>query len=173
MGSTTNIELFDMAKFYKINNLTAVCQKDKLIMYPLINNSFYIINSQDSTEGSGTHWTCLFLNKNHSYFFDSYGASPSNSIVDYCKKFTKRLHYNNYIIQDLDSDNCGYYCIGWMLFMVNNTKANYSNFQPIMNDFINAFNDDTKDNDRILEGLMRIYAQYKFPIPVIEKFFNQ
>jgi len=107
MGSTSNIDLLNIAKYFDIGNLVDVCQKDKLMMYPLINNSFYIINTQDSTEGTGTHWTGLFLNRSQSYFFDSYGASPSNSIVEYCKKYTKNLLYNNFIVQDLDSDNCG------------------------------------------------------------------
>jgi hypothetical protein len=172
MGSTSNIDLLNIAKYFSIHNLVAVCQKDKLMMYPLMNNSFYIINSQDSTEGTGTHWTCLFLNKSQSYFFDSYGASPSNSIVEYCKKFTKNLLFNNFIVQDLDSDNCGYYCIGWILFMNRNCNKKYSNFKFVMNDFLNAFNDDTKDNDKILEGIMRIYSN-KSPITVLNKFYNQ
>lgn len=172
MGSTSNIDLFDMAKFFKINNLVTVCQKDKIMMYPLVNNSFYIINSQDSNQGSGTHWTALFLNRKESFFFDSYGASPSNIIVEYCKKFTKSLQYNNFIIQDLKSDNCGYYSIGWMLFMSKNCNKTYSNFKLIMNQFINAFNDDTKDNDQILEGIMRIYTNGKIP-NTLNKFYNQ
>ena len=171
MGSTSNIDLLDMSKYFRIPNLVAVCQKDKIVMYPK-KNGFYIINSQDSFQGSGTHWTCLFLNNKESYFFDSYGAPPSNIIVDYCKNFSKSLRYNNFIIQDLDSDNCGYYVVGWMLFMVRNCNKTYSNFKMVMNKFLDAFNDDTKDNDRILEGIMRIYSYGKIP-NTLDKFYDQ
>jgi hypothetical protein len=57
--------------------------------------------------------------------------------------------------------------------MVNNCNKTYSNFKIIMNQFINAFNDDTKDNDKILEGIMRIYSNTGKIPNVLNKFYNQ
>lgn len=160
--STTNIELEAISKQYNLP-LVAIVQRDKLHEEPYHNNCFYIINSQPSTQGSGSHWTCLYLNKQTSFFMDSFGASPAPDVVKFCRKYSKHLKHNNMIIQDLSSDNCGIYAIGFMLFMV---KNNYNYLE-----FINAFDDDTKRNDGVLEGLIRIYTNKK-PIQPLLRFFN-
>ena len=160
--STTNIELEQIADFYKLP-LIGVVQRDNLKTLPYHNNYFYIINSQPSTLGSGSHWTCLYLNKNTSFYFDSYAAPPPRDVVMYCRKYSKYLKSNNMIIQDLSSNNCGIYAIGFMLFMVKN-EYNYI-------DFINAFDDNTERNDGVLEGLIRIYTNRR-PIRPLLRFFN-
>ena len=153
MSTTSNTELENMAKYFNLP-LVCVCQKDLLKEYPHVNNAFYIINNQSSTDGSGSHWTCLYLNKKMSFFFCSFGSPPSLEIVKFVKRFkSKHLRYNNYIIQDLKSNNCGYYAIGFILFM------DHNNYDYIS--FITAFDDDTKRNDEILEGIVRLYLPKK------------
>ena len=163
--TTTNIELMELANYYGLN-LVDIIQKNHLHKCPKINNSFYIINTQSSTDGSGKHWVCLYLNNKHSFYYDSYAAPPLQEVINFCKPFTKHLSYNNYIIQSLNSNNCGIYCIGLMLFMTHN---NYD-FLP----FIKAFRDREDDNDRVLEGIIRLYTGLNNRIPkVLKKFFNQ
>jgi len=158
MGSTSNIELENLASFFNIKpQLVAVLQKDNLKHSPHVHNGFYIINNQSSDEGSGTHWTALYLNKNTSFFYDSFGSPPSIEIIKFCRLYSKHLYHNNYIIQDLHSSNCGYYCIGFIVFMINN-EYNYI-------EFIKAFSDNAKRNGLVLEGLMRLYLSSKKRIP--------
>lgn len=164
MGSTSNLELENIGKYYDLN-IIGVVQKDQLKFYPYVNDGFYIINNESSNAGSGTHWTCLYLNKSNSFFCDSFGAPPSLEIINYVKKFSKSLKCNNLIIQDLKSDNCGYYCIGFCLFM---TRNNY-NYMA----YIQCFDqDEPKRNDRILEGIMRAYLPSKRPLKELNRLFN-
>ena len=66
----------------------------------------------------GEHWVCIFGDKNTGIdFFDSFGLSP----VKYDKKITRFFHdqgypetgvkFNATLLQDLDTDACGHYCI--------------------------------------------------------------
>lgn len=165
MGSTSNLELENIARFYNLP-LIAVCQKDLLKTYNYVNNGFYIINSQSSTEGSGTHWCCLYLNKNISFYFDSYGASPNKAVLDYVKKYSKSLKCNNLIVQSLKSDNCGYYALCFMLFMFRN-KNNYSHFISLFDP------DEERRNDLIIEGIFRAYIlSNKRPPKELSRLFN-
>jgi len=161
MGSLSNHSIFDIAQFYNLK-LIDVVQKDLLKNTPQVNNGFYIINNQSSTEGNGTHWVALYLSKNLSFFFDSYGAPPPEDVVEYVKKFnSKHLYFNNFIIQNLNSDNCGYFCIAFILFVQNKSNKDYSNVLNIINEFINYFDENTKRNDRILEALFRMFEKNK------------
>ena len=172
MGTLSNWDLFDIAEYYNLD-LVDVVQKDQLKRCEMVNNGFYIINNQSSTEGNGTHWCALFLSKNISFFFDSFGCSPSVEIVKFVKRFeSKHLYYNNFIIQDLKSDNCGYYSIAFILFIERNKKDNYSNLLEIIDEFINYFDDNTKRNDRILEALFRMY-EIKSSNKLIQKLYKQ
>jgi len=164
MGSTSNIQLETIAQFYNIN-LTDVVQKDLLNDCRPINNSFYIINNASSYDSNGSHWVCLYLNANQSFFFDSFGAYPSMEIVDFVKKYSKHLNYSTAIIQNINSNNCGYYAIGWALYMTHN---NYNHFG-----FIKQFRQDTRKNDLVLEGIIRSFLPENKKIPkILTKFFN-
>lgn len=172
MGTLSNFDLFDISEYYNLD-LVDVVQKDLLNNCKFVDNGFYIINNQDSSEGNGTHWTALFLSKNISFFFDSFGCSPSVEIVKFVKRFkSKHLYYNNFIIQDLKSDNCGYYCIAFILFIERNKKGNYNNLLETIDEFINFFDDDTIRNDRILEALFRMY-QNNSSNKQIQKLYKQ
>lgn len=171
MGTTSNIDLFKLTEYYNLP-IYDVVQKDKLKECEPVNNVYYIINNQSSNIGSGTHWTALFLSKNISFFFDSYGASPSQEIVNYVKNFkSKHFYYNNFIIQDLKSNNCGYFCIGYALFCHRNMKI-CKDIYEASDQFIHMFDDDTKRNDKILESIFRIYTPSK-PLNIVKKLYNQ
>ena len=161
--TTTNFELENICQYFKLP-LVCVCQKDELKQYQHVNNGFYIINNQSSTQGSGSHWTCLHLNKDTSFFFCSFGSPPSIEIVKYVRSFSKHFKNNNRIIQHLKSEHCGFYCIGFMLFMVHN---NYNFFE-----FIKAFHEDETRNDQILEGIIRLYLPNKKIPKELQRFLS-
>ena len=141
--------------------LIDICMKDELPKQPLKGN--YIINLQSSSMGSGTHWTALLIRDNINIFFDSFGAPPSQEIVTFCAKTGKRTCFNNSIIQDLNSDLCGFYCLG-LLHCV--TAGGDGNVQDLVNGYVNMFVDDTLDNGDILK---RYFKQWCPPKNVLMK----
>ena len=40
----------------------------------------------DNGSQSGTHWNCLILKDNKSYYFDSFGGAPDNVLLDQLPK---------------------------------------------------------------------------------------
>jgi hypothetical protein len=111
----------------------------------------YIINLQSSTSGNGTHWLSLFIHKQNSYFFDSYGAPPSVEIMKFVKKRKGcHMYYNNFIIQDLKSVNCGFYALAFLLWCYSYVLFS-KDMKNMFNDFVKAFDDDTTKNDKILK----------------------
>ena len=144
----SNFDLERLAEFYHLP-LVAITMKDELPTKVV--DGCYIINLQSSTSGNGTHWLSLFIYKTNSYFFDSYGAPPSVEIMKFVKKRKGcHMYYNNFIIQDLKSVNYGFYALAFLLWCYS-----YILFSKVMkhmfNDFIEAFEDDTTKNDKILK----------------------
>ena len=89
----------------------------------------------------GTHWVSLFINRNTAEYFDSFGTEyiPQevlNKIKD------KSITHNIFRIQDNESIRCGFYCIGFIEYMLaGKTLSNYTNLiSP----------NDYKKNDKIL-----------------------
>jgi hypothetical protein len=143
--SLTNFELITLCKIFKIK-LNGVFLKDQL-SNPQWGN--YIINLASSNDGTGgTHWVGLQLGPGGSFYFDSYGAPPPKEVDAFIKQAGSTCSYNNWIIQDLDSHFCGFFCIGFFHYLAKHNKL------PInekSNNFINLFEDDTKSNDMILK----------------------
>ena len=161
----SNFDLENLAGFYKIH-LNGIFMKDQMPDKP--KNGCYIINLQSSTQGNGTHWTSLFIYKKMSYYFDSFGAPPPNEIILFSKKRkSQHLLYSNWIIQDLSSENCGWYCLGFLLFMWKNRQN--INLKEVFNQFVNNFQDDTLKNDEILR---QFFAKtYGIRVPILLKKF--
>ena len=57
---------------------------------------------------SGTHWTCLIIKENKSYYFDSFGGKPDKFPL---KQLRKPIIYHSYKIQDINSKLCGSSCL--------------------------------------------------------------
>ena len=84
------------------------------------------------------------------FFFDLFGAPPSE-IIKFCKKRKdKHLHYNNSIIQDLQSEVCGFNCLG-LLFYNKLYRNRFTSLNSCCNSFINLFENETKNNADILK----------------------
>lgn len=87
------------------------------------NDKIYIINL-DEKGGSGTHWVLVSnltkCNKRQIVYFNSFGLPPPDVILRFMKRAKdstgkkKEVLYNTCQIQDIESVNCGYYCV-WVV----------------------------------------------------------
>ena len=92
-----------------------------------IKNGAYIINVDESSD-IGTDWVPLYMKNNDVTYFDSFG-------VEHIPKEIKTFISNNNIkkiffrIQAYDSIMSGYFCIGFIDFMLaGNTLTKFTNF---------------------------------------------
>ena len=147
----TNYNLINICRRNKIH-LSDVIMKDTLKSLNKSKNMKLIVNLQSSTQGDGTHWLVLIMKGNNCLYFDSFGMIPCKEIIRYCKG--KRLGYSAYIIQDIDSTQCGLFCIALLHFI----QTNKGDFYELYNDFINLFVNNTKLNDKILFKYLKTYS---------------
>lgn len=138
---------FDILKILDKKNIpiNGVFSKDRL---PSLKKGFYVINIQNSDEGSGTHWTCLLYdNDDENIYFDSFGFPAPMEVQQHLKSYI----YNDKQIQNLDSTACGYYVISFIKYM-HNKKNKLESF----NKFLNIFKTNKLHNDVILKNLTGI-----------------
>ena len=102
----------------------------EIIYLKKIKDGAYVINL-DENKDTGTHWIPLFRMKNEVVCFDSFGVEH---IVEEIKKIigNKNIKANIYCIQANNSMMCGYFCIGFIDFMLaGKTLIDYANlFSP-------------------------------------------
>jgi len=130
-------------------------------------NKSYIINLEDEfDEGgnlqSGSHWTCLQINKYpngsiQSIYFDPFGIAPPQDVIDCFKKTTGHNHlpYNTKDIQSLMNNACGWFCCAFLHFINNFSHRSKDLYQDTEN-FLEFFDDlnksvDFKKNEYILK----------------------
>jgi hypothetical protein len=142
----SNIEAISICKKHKIDLI--VSMKDEFKLIP--NKSYYMVNLENHNQ-KGSHWVGLYYGKDYIFYFDSYGAPPAQTIINKIKSKVKKIYFNNFICQNLDSILCGWFVI--TLFMI---IRKYKNEKPldVINKYINYFDDDTELND---EKLKRVY----------------
>ena len=144
----TNFDLEKLCHEYKVP-IHAVVMKNELP--PKVKDGNYIVNLQSSTQGDGTHWTGLIVEKKNALFFDPFGAEPSQEIVDFIKKRKDcTLGYTSRDIQDLTSHNCGYFCLAFLLHLKDCTDL-----FDAANEFVNTFDNISKNNDIRLGDVFR------------------
>ena len=140
----TNFDLEKIAKNYDVK-LIGIYSKNELDNLQ-IENGNYIINLDDDI---GSHWTALNINKNKGIYFDSFGCVPPQNVISFVKqKPNIKFGYNNFIIQDSESEKCGFYCIAFLLFL---NRSKNKDIYKATNDFIELFKDNTLENDEILK----------------------
>ena len=97
------------------------------ITYPkTIKDGAYIIK-RDEYADVGTHWIALFCKINEIIYFDSFGVEH---IPDEINKFvgSKNIKPNIFRVQANNSVMCGYFCIGFIAFMLAGKKlTDYTN----------------------------------------------
>ena len=89
-------------------------------------NVAYVINL-DGYSDIGTHWVSLYANNKTVTYFDSFGVEH---IPKEIKKFinSKNIITNIFRIQAYDPVMCGYFCIGFINFVLKgNNLADFTN----------------------------------------------
>ena len=109
-----------------------------------IRDGAYIINLDEYAD-VGTYWIALSCKKNEIVYFDSFGVEQiPEDIKEFIKEFpgNKNIKANIFQIQENSSIMCGYFCIGFIDFILAGKK---------FTDYTNLFSPyDFKKNDSII-----------------------
>ena len=144
---------FEIQKYYKNEpRFNGVYSRDNL---PKIKDGAYVINLDEYSD-IGTHWVDLYVqnNNNNLIYFHSFGIEHiPKEIKAFINRTSSSALYNKNIttnifrIQAYDSLMCGYFCIGFIDFMLTKkTLTEYTNlFSP---------NNFKKNDDIILNYFM-------------------
>ena len=121
----TNIEI---QKYYQNEpKFNGVYSRDNLTE---IKDGAYIINLDEYSD-IGTHWVALYVQNNDVTYFDSFRVEH---ILKEIRTFigNKNIKTNIFRIQAYDSIMCGYFCIGFIDFMLaGKTLTEFTNlFSP-------------------------------------------
>lgn len=92
-------------------------------------------NTHTSTQ-PGQHWVAYIYNRGNLDFFDSYGSEPKQLRMPVGSP--NRLEWNDVVLQDLDSDVCGHYCVYYLYMRARNCTTTR---------LYNPFTTNTKFND--------------------------
>lgn len=150
-------------------DLEYYCIKLKIKLNAVINKNLlktitpkkgcYIINLQDSHEGSGTHWCCFIIFDTTVTYFDPFGVIPPTNVISFARRFQKeiRIIYSADKIQDLNSIYCGWFNL-WFLYYMNTHKCDKKgillNRHNAQYDLQNEKRNDEKIKE-LIEGVFR------------------
>ena len=139
--SAANFEIMDY--FKNIKGFNGVFFRINL---PKLKNATYVINL-DHSENTGTHWIVVFVKSNEVIYFDSFGVEYiPKEIMEKIKNSFKNIKSNIFRIQDNSSITCGYFCILFIEYVLNN----------LLTDFANLFSPcDFKKNDEIIKSYFK------------------
>ena len=81
-----------------------------------IKDGAYVINLDEYAD-VGTHWIALFCNRSEIVYFDSFGVEH---VPEEIKEFigNKNIKANIFRVQSNNSIMCGYFCIGFIDFIL-------------------------------------------------------
>jgi hypothetical protein len=139
----TNFQLEDLCRYYAVP-LVGCFMKNELPKAYKEGN--YIINL-DSAPSVGDHWVSMRIKNKQGMYCDSFAGPPVEEAVYFVRQEKgTHLGYNNSVIQDFKSKNCGYYSFCFLLYTSKSTKPLY----VAASEYISLFKDNTLDNDKIL-----------------------
>ena len=106
---------FEILKYYENESrFNGVYSRDNLPNK--IKDGAYVINLDEYSD-IGTHWIALYVKNNDITYFDSFGVEHiPMGIKEFIKN--KSIKTNIFRIQAYDSMMCGYFCIGFINFML-------------------------------------------------------
>jgi hypothetical protein len=104
----------------------------------------YIINTSPSWH-PGTHWIAIFKLRSTEEYFCSYGSTPQPELS---LLLGQNYTSNNEIVQDLESDLCGQYCILYLLCRC----RGYT-----LSKFLDCFSSNTTQNDQVVADVYENY----------------
>ena len=123
---------FEIINYFKgVKGFNGVYSRHNL---PKLKNGAYSINL-DHSKNTGTHWLVIFVKKNEVIYVDSFGVEH---IPKEIKKVigNKNIKSNIFRIQDYNSIMCGYFCVLFIEYMLNNkTLTNFFNDEIIKRHF--------------------------------------
>ena len=113
---------FEIQKYYQNEpRFNGVYSRDNL---PKIKDGAYIINLDEYSD-IGTHWIALWVNNNNVTYFDSFGVEHiPKEIKTFINRPLSFASQNKDIIMNIfripayDSIMCGYFCIGFIDFIL-------------------------------------------------------
>ena len=129
---------FEIQKYYKIEpRFNGVFSRNNLPKK--VKDGVYVINIDENAD-VGMHWIALFCYRNEIVYVDSFSVEH---ILEEIKIFigNKNIKANIFWVKANDSIMCGYFCIGFMDFMLAGKK---------LTDYANLFSYDFKKNDSII-----------------------
>ena len=106
---------FEIKKYYQNEpRFNGVYSRDNLSVK--IKDGAYLISLYEYSD-IGTHWVALYVSNNDVTYFDSFGVEH---IPKETKTFisNKSIKINIFRIQAYNSIMCGYFCIGFVNFML-------------------------------------------------------
>ena len=134
---------FEIQKYYKNEpRFNGVFSRNNLPKK--IKDGAYVINLDEYAD-VGTHWIALFCNRNEIVYFDSFGVEH---VPEEINEFVgnKNIIVNIFRVQANNSVMCGYFCIGFIDFMLAGRK---------LNDFTSLCSPhDIEKNDKVEEYLL-------------------
>ena len=106
---------FEIQPYYQ-NETTFNRVYSRVNLPKTIKNGAYVINLDEYSD-IGTHWVSLYVNNKTVTYFDSFSVEH---IPKKIKKFVnnKNIIANIFRTQAYDSVMCGYFCIGFIDFML-------------------------------------------------------
>ena len=105
---------FEIEKYYQNEpKFNGVYSRNNL---SIIKDGAYIINLHEY-ESIGTHWIALYVNAENVTYFDSFGIEHIPKEIRKSNG-NKNVIGNIYRIQAYDSITCGYFCMGFINFML-------------------------------------------------------
>ena len=117
----------EVQKYYQNDRFNGVYYKDNLSK---IKDGTYVINLGEYSD-IGTPWIALYVLNNDITSFDNFGLEH---IPKEIKTFIKNrsIKTNTFRIQEYNSIKCGYFCIGFIDFMIaGKTLTDFTNlFSP-------------------------------------------
>ena len=106
---------FEIKKFYENKSrFNGVYSRDNLPNK--LKDGAYVINLDDYSD-IGTHWVALWVNINNITYFDSFGVEHIPKEIKASIK-NRNFKTNIFRIRAYDSIMCGYFCIGFIDFML-------------------------------------------------------
>lgn len=144
--TTSNTDLIEISRILNIPR-PIICFDEDLATMKRLGTQYFVLNLGHESNG-GTHWVglCIRNRGKEMLYFDSYGVIFPNMVRDYSASCSKK-GYNVTQIQDLHSNLCGWYVMGWLKAIQGSTKDMYK----ATNDFVNEFWSDYDGNSELLK----------------------
>lgn len=150
----TNYDLDAIARKLHIPLNDILC-KDQL--HGHARNGGYIFNMEDDVDSNGqikdgTHWICCYIEGKHAGYFDSFGFQPPIEIQRFLKRFTP-YPWSEQHIQNIRSEECGWYCIYFIWFMYTHRHIPFMKRYHL---FLDLWDDDPSKNEKLLKKYLQI-----------------